>query len=65
MQHEMMRRQVLQHVAQIVHMRVDGQGDLKRRPGLVEMAVAQADIAEPGDGTEMARLALERREAQS
>ena len=56
MQHQVMRRQVLQHVAQVFHMRVDGERDLERGPGLVEMAVPQADVAEAGDGPEMARL---------
>ena len=56
MQHQVMRRQVLQHVAQVVHVRIDEERDLERGAGLVEMAVAQADIAEAGDGAEMARL---------
>ena len=56
MQHQVMRRQVLQHVAQVVHVRVDEERDLERGAGLVEMAVAQADVAEAGDGAEMARL---------
>ena len=59
MQHQELRPELVQDLAQVLQVRVQREGDLEGGAGLVEVALAQADLAEARHGAEMARLQFE------
>ena len=59
MQHQRLRAEILDEFLQPFEMRIERERDLEGGARLIEVAVAQADLAEAGHGREMARLELE------